>query len=99
MIKFSKIINKNRLIPVFLVYLSFFLFNGAEFLHHHSDFHKRENCEICKFTNTLAKSNFESKSYNLITICFGLILKESNFPPASFQYYSNFSGRSPPYNS
>ena len=93
----SKIYKYNCLISSFSVLLFFFLINGFELFHHHSDSEKIENCKICNCSNTLSKSYIDFKSINLFNNNFELIKTDPVLSPHSFQFIFSNTGRSPPF--
>ncbi|HMS33551.1 MAG TPA: hypothetical protein PKC91_05635 [Ignavibacteria bacterium] len=74
----------------------FLVFNGMEFIHHHSDHISTDNCKVCAISSTLSNSIIESKSIYIKNDSFELLLIDSHLKLHLFHSLSSNSGRAPP---
>ena len=94
--KLNKINSKYSLTTLILSVFLFFIFNGMEFLHHHSDHHNAENCKVCSLSAALSNTIISLKSTIHINETFVYLGTETRFHLNSFYSDNSNSERAPP---
>ena len=79
-----------------LTAILFLVFNGMEFIHHHSDHVSNDNCKVCTISSTLSNSLNESNSIIFINDSFELLHIYSHLTIHLIDSFSQNPGRAPP---
>lgn len=95
--KLKRIKSKYRLTAFILSVFLFFIFNGMEFLHHHSDHHNTESCKVCSLSTTLSNTIVNLKSAILLDDTFVYLGTETSLHAISFYSDNSNSERAPPF--
>jgi len=95
--KLKKIKSKYSLTAFILSVFLFFIFNGIEFLHHHSDHHNAESCKVCSLSTTLSNTIVNLKSEIHLDDTFVYLETETRFHVISFYSDNSNSERAPPF--
>ena len=94
--KLKKIKSKYRLTTLILSVFLFFIFNGMEFLHHHSEHHNAENCKVCSLSAALSNTFVSLKSTIHIDDTFVYLGTETRLHLISFYSDNSNPERAPP---
>ncbi len=86
----------SRIFSLFIAVTFLLLFNGMEFLHHHSEIQHNDNCKVCSLTKSLSSVVVPLHNILLINNEFEIVKSESKSFIILLQSLNSNSDRAPP---